>query len=253
MQDIAVPQASPADLRAAHAVAVQLYLFGNEPPADLRHASAPHFSRDQRRHADRTSIALEREHFGFVADVEPVHLEALLKRPTLLRVMVCDDGTTTAGIYALRARPGNAVVRLALTATGTLPGARVLDLITTFDDGRVVITNNGQGMQPGYSWPAEIDHERNPQSTPPRALVARHRARVAAHRAAFPRARPVLVQDLATVTRLWSARSAAVNAHRRAVGYATDDELRSLLGRNHTRLAPLVRGALDVLAGADAA
>jgi hypothetical protein len=181
---------------------------------------------------------LEALGFTFMGDVEPVSVatDPRMSRPNVMRLLIGDGGTVTAGFYrmALRWTPVGILARM-------LGGAgNMLDLITLYPDGTIIETSNAA---PASVWsdPPFLQRQYVVKSTPADVLVAHHRERVRARVASHPGVHPVRVASLLEVVAASDATERAKRAWRESIGWITRDELARLGRLSGSRLDELER------------
>jgi tetratricopeptide (TPR) repeat protein len=236
---------SPDDLLAAN-LAEQILNVAYEDPPGLVAVDSTTFPAYQRKHAARQRKALAAAGFRFVADTEATGMTRRLGLRVLLSFHVDDSGGIGADTFAMKAKwPGLATFVLMLV-TGKWKVHSMTECITHFDDQGFLITQY-ENISP-FTYGNAVDIERLPRSASVAALVARHRQRVAAYQQAHPQARALPATDLAAIEANICRGQAIKRAYRQSVSYATEAELRGMLGGNYERLAEKIRAKLLELA-----
>lgn len=232
----------------AFGIAQQVLAQAFEPPPELESVSAADYPVWQRRFADRITAQLQGSDLLTIGDVEARGMFPMLGQHVLLRLYTDPGGSLRAASYAMRPKwPGWAGF-LVLLLTGRWKTAKMFECISHFDDGTHLVT---QWVNPSpFEYGGPIDIERMPLRTAPKALVERHRQRVADHQARNPAARALSATDLAGVEELWIAGQEVKRDYRASIGYVTDAELRRILGAQYARLAAKVKLAIRRIARA---
>ena len=184
---------------------------------------------------------LERLGFELLADFEPLHLSQATGVRTLERYFADDNAVITARVVNTGQRPDTTLTRLALKTVGQQSSEQVIELVTEFENGDFVVTDNGKDDPFDGCEPANT--ERLPRDTLTEALVDRHRRRVAEHANAGS-SLPLRLDGLedlhAQRRRLWQLR----DRWRQGFGWFRDRELAAVLGERHAELGTLVRRSL---------
>jgi hypothetical protein len=190
-------------------------------PADFPYADISFYDRVQR----------ELEALGFrrVADIEDLTLSRVYPESrTFVRVLVDDAALIRAGAFHLRPRGG--LVGL-FSAIGVIPRhIHVVELVTELPRGRFLVTAPTRGLD-RLDPPPEAQVERLPPSTTTRALVERHRERVAAHLRAHAGHSPVPMDGYDSVVASVQRGHVAASRHRQKIGRLSKDELERMTGQ----------------------
>ncbi|WP_257389168.1 tetratricopeptide repeat protein [Tahibacter caeni] len=236
---------SPDDLLAAN-LAEQILNVAYEAPPNLVAADAAAFPAYQRRYAAKQRRAFAAAGLHHVADAEATGMTPTLGQRVLLGFHADADGTLCAATFVLRPKwPGMAGF-LALLLSGKWKKHPLTECVSHFDDGGYLITQY-ENISP-FEYGSVVDIERLPRSTAVAALVERHRQRVAAYRQAHPQARAFPAGDLAAIDANWRRGQIIKRDYRRSIGYASDAELRRLLGAQYERFAARIRRKIDEFA-----
>lgn len=236
---------SPDDETAA-TIAEQILNVAYEDPPGLIAVDAADFSPTQRKHAQRQRKALQAAGQRHIAYAEAAGMTLALGRRVLLGLYADARGAGTTATFALQPRWPGVIGFVLLFVTGKWKTQYMTECVTYFDDDAYLITQY-ENISP-FDYGSAVDIERLPRSAGVAALVQRHAQRVAAYQQAHPQARPLKGDDLASIEANWRRGQAIKRAYRRSVGYATDSELRGLLGGHYTRFAGKVRQKLQALA-----
>ena len=227
-------------------IAQQIINLAHEPAPQLEVAQASDYPAFQRRFAERTSREAEALGLHYICDAEAHGLFAMLGQHVLIRFFADDAGETGIAAFAMQPKWPGWIRYLVLRLTGNWKIGTMVECVSQFDDGTHLST------QPESASPFEygglVQVERLPRGTSVEALVARHRERVAAHKAAHPHCRAMVARDLEGMERRWLEGQKVKRDYRASIGYASDTELRQLLGDHHERLGTRVREQLAVLA-----
>jgi len=236
---------SPDDLMAAN-IAEQILNVAYENAPGLVDADAADYSAAQRSYAVRQRKALTAAGLRHIADAEATGMTPVLGRRVLLGLYADASGAATTATFALEPKWPGLIGFFLLLVSGKWKTQSLTESITYFDDGGYLITQYENISPFGYG--DVIDIERLPRSTSVAALIARHAQRVAAYQQSHPQARPLRAEDLAAIEANWRRGQAIKLAYRRSVGFATDAELRAMLGGDYARFGDKVRRKLQELA-----
>lgn len=236
---------SPDDALAAN-IAEQILNVAYEGPPGLIAVEAADFSPAQRKHAERQCKALQAAGQRHVAYAEAAGMTVTLGRRVLLGLYADASGATTTVTFALEPRWPGLIGFLLQFLSGKWKTHCMTECVSYFDDDAYLITQY-ENVSP-FDYGRVVDVERLPRSTSVAALVARHAQRIADYQQAHPQARPLKGDDIASIESNWRRGQAIKRAYRRSVGYATDNELRGLLGSNYVRFVDKVKRKLQELA-----
>jgi tetratricopeptide (TPR) repeat protein len=235
---------SPEDFMAAN-IAEQILNVAFEAPPQLVEVDAATFPAYQRRYAAKQRKALEAAGMRHVAYAEAAGMTPTLGQRVLLGLYTDTKGDAGVATFAMRPKWPGLVGFLVLFLKGKWKTHTQTECVTLFDD-EAYFTTQYENISP-FGYGGTIDIERLPRATRVDALAARHRERIAAYRAAHPHARPFATGTLADADANWRRGQAIKRAYRRSIGYATDAELRGMLGAHYDRLGEKVRAKLDEL------
>lgn len=234
------------DTMMANNIAMQIFNVAHEPPPQLEAVNAAEYPAYQRRHVDgigRQAQALKLRH---VADAEARGLFMTMGQHVLLRFFACDGGKTGVATFALKPKWPGWLGFLVLFLTGKWKVTGMVECVTQFDDGTHFSTLHESPSPFEYADP--IRAEQMPKNTPLAKLLERHRARVAAYRKENPRAVATTANDLSGMEARWIEGQRVKRDYRASIGYATDAELKRMLGTHHGRFAEKVKAQLAILA-----
>lgn len=234
------------DDETAIALAEQILDVAYQDPPGLVAVDAAGYSPAQRKHAERQRKALQAAGQRHIACAEAAGMTLALGRRVLLGLYADAGGAATTITFALEPRWPGVIGFVQQFLTGKWKTQYMTECVTYFDDDAYLITQY-ENISP-FDYGSVVDIARLPRSASVAALVARHAQRVADYQQTHPQARPLNGDDLASIEANWRRGQAIKRAYRRSVGYATDSELRALLGSNYTRFADRVRGKLQLLA-----
>jgi len=178
---------------------------------------------------DRVQRELETLGFHKVADVEDVTLSKVYPESrTFVRVLVDDGALIRAGAFHLRPRGG--LIGL-FSAIGVVPRhIHVVELVTELPIGRFLVTAPTRGLD-RLDPPPEAQVERLAPDTPTRALVERHRERVAQHLRAHAGHSPVAMDGYDALLASVQRGHLAASRHRQRIGRLSKDELERMTGQ----------------------
>ncbi|MCX7556444.1 tetratricopeptide repeat protein [Xanthomonadaceae bacterium JHOS43] len=237
---------SPEAMMATN-IAFQLYNYAHEPAPDLVEVSASDYPAYQRRHADACEKALASLGYTRLADAEALGITTSQGIRTLIRVFAHPEYGSAAA-FAIKPKWPGLIAFLLMFLTGKWKTARMLECATYFDDD-CFMNSRAAGPDPfDNSGIPNYAFEKLPPDATPAQVAERHMERVTG-RLADTNARVLPPSSLGDVGQVWEATNALKADYRRQIGYATDDELRALLGGQYDRLAELVRERLKLLAG----
>ncbi|MDO4725201.1 MAG: hypothetical protein Q4A97_10640, partial [Comamonadaceae bacterium] len=251
--------ASPASQRAASAEAGDArtqqaisiaQLFLNEAYKDacgLRAVQPSDYPAGQRRLIDKIGAALSDAGLRHLADAEASGLSKLLGQQTLVRIHTDARGETGVATFVIKPRwPG--LLGFALQALrGQWKTQAMLTCETLLESGSLIITQWDNPSPFQYEPPIYL--ERLPARTPVQKVLQRHQQKIAAHLLMHPEDAIVCAQDLPSIEARWHRSQHIRRAQRKAVGYATQAELKQLLGpRHYLSMAASVRLHLQRLA-----
>lgn len=237
------------DARTQQAISIA-QLFLNEAYKDasgLRAVQPGDYPAGQRRLIDKIGAALSATGLRHLADAEASGLSKLLGQPTLVRIYTDARGETGVAAFVIRPQwPG--LLGFALRALrGQWKAQAMLSCETLLESGSLIITQWDSPSPFQYEPPVYL--ERLPARTPVHKVLQRHQQKIAAHMLMHPEDAIVCAQDLAAIEARWHRSQHIRRAQRKAVGYATQAELKQLLGPKHyLSMAASVRLQLQRLA-----
>ncbi|RMX18835.1 hypothetical protein EBQ34_00290 [Vandammella animalimorsus] len=237
------------DARTQQAISIA-QLFLNEAYKDapgLRTVQAGDYPAGQRRLIDKIGAALSAAGLRHLADAEASGLSKLLGQPTLVRIYTDARGETGVAAFVIKPQwPG--LLGFALQALrGQWKAQAMLTCETLLESGSVIITQWENPSPFQYEPPVYL--ERLPARTPVQKVLQRHQQKLAAHMLMHPEDAIVCAQDLPAIEARWQRSQHIRRAQRKAVGYATQAELKQVLGpRHYLPMAASVRLQLQRLA-----
>jgi hypothetical protein len=234
----------PTELLALQ-VAQGFYNVAFEAPPGLVEVDPASYPRYQRRFCERAGKALQGAGFRHEAWAEAEGMFPTLGQHVLLRFLADPSRSTFAVCFAMRPKWPGWLAFLILSVLGKWRTATMVEFVTHFDDGTFLSTQN-ESVSP-FEWGGRCVVRKVPPRMPLPQRAATHAQAVAEHLARNPRSQPIVRTGLAGIEDGWIASSAAKRDYRRSIGYATDAELRQLLGGRHDELAPKVRRKLEIL------
>jgi tetratricopeptide (TPR) repeat protein len=234
----------PDDIAATN-VARNFFNMGHFPTPDLQPVQAQEFPGYMRSHCDRVQRELLAAGYRLLGDYEAVHLRATLGQRVLLRCFLSSSGRTCAAAYALRPLWPGWLNWLLLCVTGRWKTARVVDCETELADGNFVVTMNA-GAMGEFEYGDAVQQNLLPLGTPVSDVLRAHAKALKALASRSVRHMASFEDLLAMQTRLQELK----NRHRQNIGYATDKEMRRLLGGQYERFAGKVRAKLALMARA---
>lgn len=234
----------PTELLALQ-VAQSFYKVAFEAEPGLVEADPADYPRYQRRFGERAGRELEAAGFRHEAWAEAEGMFPTLGQHVLLRFLADPARTTLVACFALRPNWPGWLAFVLLTVMGKWRTATMVEFVTHFDDGTFLSTQN-DSVSP-FEWGGRCVVRKVPPRMPLAERAAVHAQAVAEHLARNPGAKPIAREGLAGIEAGWIASSTAKREFRRSIGYATDGELRRLLGARHDELAAKVRRKLEIL------
>ena len=234
----------PTELLALQ-VAQGFYNVAFEAEPGLVDADPARYPRYQRRFGERAGRELEAAGFRHEAWAEAEGMFPTLGQHVLLRFLADPAQTTFAACFAMRPKWPGWLAFLILSVLGKWRTATMVEFVTHFDDGTFLSTQN-ESISP-FEWGGRCVVRKVPPRMPLAERAAVHAQAVAEHLASHPQARPIRREGLEGIEEGWIASSLAKREFRRSIGFATDAELRQMLGARHDELAPKVRRKLEVL------
>jgi hypothetical protein len=238
----------PLDI-AATDIAYKIYRLGHEPEPDYEESNLKDYPAYQRSFAESAWKEMKKAGFSKVGDYEPLHLRELLGKPTLVRIYSGDNATIFAASYRAAPKWPGLIVFLVMFLTGKWKKPSVVELETALSDGHFIITNNSGSLNP-FNYGGNIDIRKMSSDTKATDLIERHRKRVADYLNSHDHTHPLRASGLEEICALLKQLSVSKNEYRKSIGYASEDELQSMLGRQYAKLAPRVRARLNALAQA---
>lgn len=236
----------PSD-RAATKIAFKIFSLGNLAPplfVPKRIEDYPNFQRTFARQALQKMAALGFEHLG---DFEPMHLQEMLEKPTLVRIYSGDQGSIFGASYRIAPKWPGLLEFVLRWYSGTWKTLAAIDLQSAFDNGKFLVTNNTSDVNP-FADGGNILSEKLDPSTRIEDVVKRHRARVAEYLDIHHKVQTLCAPTMELIMPLLAKISASKNRYRQSIGYVTEAELRQMLGSHYDKLAHRVRTRLNALA-----
>lgn len=231
----------------ATSIAFQIYNYAHEPDPDLMEVSATDYPAYQRKHADACEKALAPLGYTRLADAEALGITTSQGMRALIRFFVHPEYGSAAA-FAIKPKWPGIIGFLLMFLTGKWKAARMLECSTHFDDNHFM-NSRAAGPDPfDNSGIANYDFEKLPANATPTEVVERHIERVS-ERLANTSARVRPSTSLDDVGDTWATINLLKTAYRQSIGYATDDELRAILGGQYDSLVEPVRERLKLLSG----
>lgn len=230
------------DEAIALSVAQDIIKQAREPSSDYQPVAAREFPSAERNFCNRAAKELEQQGFTSLGDFEPVGMRQMLGKRALVRMFLSADKTTS--VVAARFSPLKPAFWLwfILWVLRQWKPRNLIQLESVTTDGRFLLTSNSGGINPFNSAPDHVDALALAPDTKISALIAAHQKRLQACNAEWVKYGSV-DDVLASQERLRLLK----NAHRESIGFITEDELKSLLGKQYDKLAERVRHYLHLL------
>lgn len=216
--------------------AMQIYQAAFEPAPGLRKVDAKHLPPYQRKFADQCTKALQPLGFKCLDDAEAVHLSERDGQPALMRIFT----HPTLGVFIARAYPPSLRQRLCGQLDTYVEGMAMLSndvFVGVCRSSRDVLDFGGKAYRLNIV----------PPQAPLLEMVKRQRKHLGAAWKEFPGVHLIVPQDLTDLEEQWVRRNSAKKAHRQAIDYVTEEELRRLLGPQFEPLHAQVDALLEQL------
>lgn len=231
---------APVYEKAANDVVRDLRLVLDEPALDPSPTELARFKWLDLRWYDKSSRALEALGFRVLRDLDATALTAEGAPPSAVRVMLSEDGRTSAAIYQAIPKSPGFFVKLLLRVFGKWTVAKVVELTSYSTNGLVLNTSN-QGEVNHFTPAPNCKRRSLPLGTSPQEVWEAHQAHIAAEN--------VTLQSFSDFDPLNAAREAQrarQTAWRREVGLLPEELDRMLAphGANGVALRPYIEKAL---------
>jgi hypothetical protein len=190
-------------------------------------------------HATTTLLAAG---FTHLRDLDGTPLTADGSPPTMIRVMLGEGGTISAGLYHVRPRSPGFFTKVLLMLLGKWPKApRIVELTSYFDD--IVVSTVNQGDISPFQPPPDVLHRTLPVDTEIAALLASHRRRIAEIAGGM---QPHAFEGFDDLNRARDERRVASNTWRQSVGLLGEELDRMLAphGEGGVKLRPYIEREL---------
>lgn len=219
--------------------------YAHEPAPELRYVSARSFPLYQRRFADTARRHLSEGSLRCLGDVEAQGLYPVVGQRVLLRIYIDAKSTTWVVTYAVLRPIRGALTWLTRMIKGEAGVVRMASCVSRYDDGTFLVTEF-ESPEPTLEEGPSIQTERMARTTSLVALLDRHQQRVVTYGSSPDRAL-VRVADLDDIEREWRGIQRARCQFRASVEYATEVELKAVLGRRYDAQASQVRASIALL------
>lgn len=237
------------DELAATAVACDIYNQGNEPEIVLRKVPPGEHDPASRRFCDKVEHIVGHFDFLSLGDYEISHLIASSGRRTIARLFLSKDGKTCASAFRFEPLWPGFAGWLSAIMRGKWKKPKIVDFCSEFTDGRFLLTNNSDQLSLISAGPNVLNRAM-PAKTAVDDLIEIHYETLSLLRSNSPGLETKEMHDFAELLEMKDRLRQCKNAFRRSVGYASEDELREILGRQYDKLAPLIRARLKKMAEA---
>lgn len=238
---------SPEGMQATQ-IAFQLYNIAHEADPDLTEVDPAEFPAFQRKHAEACEKALAPLGYTRLACAEARGVSAQQGQRSLLGLFTHPEYGSAAA-FAARPRWPGLFGFLFLLLTGQWKTARMLECGTRFEDG-FLMNSRAAGPDPfDTSGIRDFSFEKLPPKATPRQVAERHIQRVAERLAQGHSVVPA--DSLEAIEDSWRTANERKREYRKSIGYATDKELRALLGKHYEKLADPIRDRLKLFADAE--
>ncbi|WMW79948.1 tetratricopeptide repeat protein [Undibacterium cyanobacteriorum] len=234
----------PETMRAMN-LARQLLNVANEPAPELVEVDASKYPAHQRRFADKTERAAEKIGMIKICDAEAMGLFQRLGQHVMLRFYRDDSGEVGMASFTLKHKWPGFVAFVILFLMGKWKAHSMVECVTTFDDGTLISTQP-ESISP-FQYGGGVILRKLSKNVSVQELVTVHKEMVADYKLQHPEAKPRIVTDLAGVEARWIEGQEIKSAYRKSINYATDEELRAMLGGQYEALADKIRTQIQLM------
>lgn len=236
---------SPDDLVATN-IARQIFNFAHEVTPGLQEVDAKDYPAYQKKHAETCKRALAPLNYSVITDAEAMNLGAQMGMRVLVRVFFNPD-IGNAASFALKPKWPGTIGFLMMLLSGKWRTERVLECKTRLRSGTFLVTRAMSPEPWDYSSMDLMQFETLPPGTSPAKIASRHQQRVLAALAADPGEAIEPAHTLDEIEGQWIETNQVKMEHRREIGYVTESELRTILGKQYERFADKVRTRLALM------
>ncbi|MBU2884346.1 hypothetical protein KO507_01060 [Gilvimarinus agarilyticus] len=230
------------DEALALSVAQDIIKQAREPNSDYQPVDACEFPRSERAFCDKVEKALTAQGFTSLGDFEPVGARPMLGKRALVRIFLSEDSSICAAAARFSPLKPALWVWLIMVLLRQWKPHHFVQLESVTTAGHFLITSNSGSVSPFTDLPRNIDALNMAPNTKLPELVAAHQERLQTEQADW-----VDYQNLDGVLDYQETLRLAKNAHRESIGFVTEDELNSLLGKQYDKFAEPVRKYLRLL------
>ncbi|MBC3806662.1 hypothetical protein H8K52_04795 [Undibacterium seohonense] len=233
------------DTMQAMNIARQILSVAHEAKPELVAVDASDYPRYQQKHCQRAEKAAQAIGLIKIADAEAMGLFTMLGQHVMLRFFRDDSGELGLASFTMKPKWPGLIGFLLMFLSGKWKQHRMIECVTTFDDGGM-ITTQPHSISP-FEYGGKIIQNKLPAKASLADLVTAHRGSVASYLQQNPSVKSVRVTDLAGVEARWIAGQEAKAAYRESINYVSDAELQIMLGSHYERFADKVREQLRLM------
>lgn len=234
----------PDDM-AALSVAKTIIDHARTPDANFQKTDASEFEKSVQRFCDNVEKVFNQNGYTSLGDFEPKGLEQQLGRRTFFRLFVSKDQLTHGSAYKVKPLWPGFFSWLLLRLSGQWTVAKVVELESETADGRFITTNN-TGDVNVFSHGEHMDMVALPLNARYEEVFSTHQARLETYKNEGEKLK--VYASLDDILKAQERLRLANNAYRERIGFITDEELRTLLGKQYDQLAPRIKKYLQKLA-----
>lgn len=218
-----------------------------EPFADYQPVAQSDFSAAARAYCAKAEKALSGRGFVTLGDFEPVGLRQVIGKRALVRLFLSQDRQVCAAAYRYTPLKPGFWVWLILVVLRQWRHHHIVELESATRDGRFLVTNNTGKLNPFIDSGASIDILALPPGTGFESLIDAHLARMSAAGGDWAD-----YQDTDGVLAYQEQLRLSKNAYRESIGFVSDAELHTMLGKQYDKFAPKIKKYLQLLTRANA-
>lgn len=163
--------------KAARQVAEHALRVVREPALDTRPVEIARYPHIDENHFERCTAALTAQGFRVLRDLDARNLVEDGAPHPLIRVLLDEEGTTSAAVMHVTPKSPGFVIKLLLRVLGQWVEGRVVELWTMFADG--ILSTSNMGDLNAFSPPPWMDRRTLPLRSSVEEVLEAHRAAVA--------------------------------------------------------------------------
>lgn len=221
----------------ALSIAQDIIKHGDEPEHRYTPVATEAMPKSARAFCRRAEKRLHAAGYTTLGDYEPVGLSEHLGQRAILRLFVSPDKKTCAAAYELTPLKPSFPVWLLMLVTGKWKKVRALELESESRDGEFLVTNNSQNLNPfTAASPKVITTSLSPAASLD-DIIRIHQTMLESRGTEQFQTTENAEAVFARQDRLRLVK----NHYRQQINMVTDTELQQLLGKQHDKMAPLIR------------